>query len=164
MSSDSRVPGRRLGWALLGGLLALCLAVGYVGSLVTAEQVREWYPTLTKPTWTPPNWLFGPMWTTLYVLMAIAGWLVMRDDGVTQGRATGLWWMQIVLNAAWSPIFFGMHQIAVAAVVIIALWITLALFIRASWRTHRAAAWLFVPYIAWITLASALNVAIWRLN
>lgn len=164
MSSDSRVPGRRSGWVLLGGLLALCLAVGYVGSLVTVEQVRVWYPTLTKPTWTPPNWLFGPTWTTLYVLMAVAGWLVMRDDGVTRGRATGLWWMQIVLNAAWSPIFFGAHQIAVAAVVIIALWITLALFIRASWQTHRAAAWLFVPYIAWISLASALNVAIWRLN
>lgn len=164
MSSGSRVRGRRHGWALLGALLLVCLAVAYLGSLVTVEQVRVWYPTLAKPVWTPPNWLFGPMWTTLYVLMAVAGWRVMRDDGVVRGRAARLWWVQIALNAAWSPLFFGAHLIAVAAVVIIALWITLALFIRASWRTHRAAAWLFVPYIAWITLASALNLAIWRLN
>ncbi len=155
----------RRGWLSLALLIGLCLSVGAIGALFTAESVRTWYPTLAKPTWTPPNWLFGPMWTTLYFLMGVAGWLVWRaPTAAWRAQAWQLWWMQLVVNAAWSPIFFGARAIAAGAIVIVLLWIAIALFIARTWRPHRTAALLFVPYLAWATLATALNITIWRLN
>ncbi|MEZ5320158.1 MAG: TspO/MBR family protein [Vicinamibacterales bacterium] len=151
--------------ATLVWLVVLCLAVGGVGGWVTSDAVREWYPTLAKPAWTPPNWLFGPVWTALYLCIGVAGWRVSAVAARSGVRAAWrTWWVQLGLNAAWSPLFFGAHRVGAAALVIVALWIAIATFIVQAWRGARPAAWLFVPYLAWVSYASALNLAIWQLN
>lgn len=149
---------------LLAALILLCLAVGAAGSVATTDAVRNWYPTLEQPSWTPPNWLFGPVWTTLYVLIGISGWLVRPAADSVRTGAWRVWWLQLALNAVWSPVFFGAHRIAAAAVIIVALWITIGTFVFATWRHRRAAALLFLPYWLWVSYASALNLAIWQLN
>lgn len=151
-------------WWLLGGLVALCLGVGAVGGIFTAESVRTWYPTLNQPSWTPPNSVFAPVWTTLYVLIGIAGWRVSRSNAPRASRAWATWWVQLALNAIWSPLFFGAHAIAAALLVILLLWMTIVRFIALTWRGERPAALLFVPYLAWVSFASSLNFALWRLN
>ena len=150
--------------ALLGWL-TLCLAGGSLGAFVTISEVRDWYPTLVKPSWNPPSWVFGPVWTTLYVMMAIAAWLVWRRVDRPGGRvALGLFGAQLVLNFLWSWLFFGLHSPGLAGVEIVALWVLLGLTIAAFSRVHRVAAALLVPYWAWVTFATALNLTIWRLN
>src|SRR5918995_2140166 len=132
------------------------LAIGYL----TAPG--EWYAQLAKPAFNPPGWIFGPVWTVLYVFIAIAGWRVwQRDRG---GWAMKFWWTQLVLNFLWSPIFFAAHQIGLAHVVILLLLVAILAFITTSGRQDRVAAWLFVPYAAWVAFASALNASISALN
>ncbi len=121
-----------------------------------------WYEALAKPPWTPPNWLFGPVWTALYVMIALAGWLAWQRLG--NGRAMVLWVAALVLNGAWSWIFFGRHLIGAALVDIILLLACIAGFIAATWGPARTAALLFVPYFAWVAYATSLNLAIWWLN
>lgn len=150
------------GWlSLLGFLLASFLAAG-IGSAATATAVREWYPALAKPAWTPPPWVFGPVWTVLYVTMAIAAWLVWRRAGWC--GALGWWTAQLALNALWSPVFFGMHRPDLAFAVIVALWIAIAGTTVAFWQISTLAGILFMPYWLWVSFAAALNFAIWRLN
>jgi translocator protein len=121
-----------------------------------------WYQTLLKPTWTPPNWLFGPVWTTLYVMIAIAGGLAWRSD---PSRSTSIIWaIGLILNAAWSYIFFGQHLIGVALADIVLLWCAILAFIVTAWTYDKRASLLFVPYLAWVSLATALNFTIWRMN
>ena len=121
-----------------------------------------WYEMLAKPPFNPPNWLFGPVWTILYVFIAIAGWRVwQRERG---GGAMKLWWLQLVLNFLWSPVFFGLERTGPALVIILALLAAILAFIVAVWKLDRPSAWLFVPYAAWVAFASLLNAAIWRLN
>jgi tryptophan-rich sensory protein len=148
----------------LAALILLCLGVGAAGGWSTSGSISTWYPTLDKPEWTPPGWLFGPVWTTLYVLMGVAGWLVGPSAFRSTKRNWTLWWIQLGLNAIWSPLFFGANQLGLAAIDIVLLWLAIGAFIRASWNTHRTAAVLFLPYWAWVTFAMALNVEIWRLN
>jgi tryptophan-rich sensory protein len=132
------------------------LAIGYL----TAPG--EWYAQLAKPAFNPPGWIFGPVWTVLYVFIAIAGWRVwQRDRG---GWAMKFWWTQLVLNFLWSPIFFAAHQIGLAHVVILLLLVAILAFITTSGRQDRVAAWLFVPYAVWVAFASALNASISALN
>ena len=143
-----------------------CELVGIVGALTTATGESAWYAALEKPAFTPPDWLFGPVWTLLYALMGVAAFLVWRE-GWSRHRvktALGLFAAQLVLNGIWTPIFFGAEQIVGGAVVIVALWIVLALTIRAFFRVSRLAGWLLVPYILWVTYAAALNLSIWALN
>lgn len=121
-----------------------------------------WYEALAKPFFNPPNWLFGPVWTVLYVLIAIAGWRIWRRD--PRGTAMKLWWLQLVLNFLWSPSFFAMQQIGLALVVVLAMLATILAFIAAAWNVDRLSAWLFVPYAAWVAFASLLNASIWWLN
>lgn len=121
-----------------------------------------WYEALAKPSFNPPNWLFGPVWTILYVLIAIAGWRIWRRD--PRGTAMKLWWLQVVLNFLWSPSFFAMQQVGLALVVVLAMLATILAFIVAAWNVDRIAAWLFVPYAAWVAFASLLNASIWLLN
>lgn len=121
-----------------------------------------WYEALAKPFFNPPNWLFGPVWTVLYVLIAIAGWRIWQRE--RSGGAIKLWWLQLALNFLWSPVFFGLERIGPALVVILALLATILAFIAAVWKLDRPSAWLFVPYAAWVAFASLLNAAIWRLN
>lgn len=121
-----------------------------------------WYEALTKPSFNPPNWLFGPVWIILYVLIAIAGWRVWQRERT--GVPIKLWWLQLLLNFLWSPVFFALHQVGFALVVILALLATVLAFIAATWNLDRFAAWLFVPYAAWVAFASLLNGSIWALN
>ena len=132
------------------------LAIGYL------TVPGAWYAQLAKPAFTPPGWLFGPVWTTLYVMIAVAGWRVWRRD--RGGRPVKLWWAQMALNFLWTPIYFGAHQIGLALAVILLLLAAILAFIVLSWRQDRAAAWLFVPYAAWVAFASLLNGSIWMLN
>lgn len=123
----------------------------------------EWYAQLAKPSWTPPNWLFGPVWTVLYVAIAAAGWLVWRGER-RAALPLALWVAQIVLNAAWSWLFFGLHRPGTAFAEIVVLLATIVGFAIAAWPVSRTASLLFVPYALWVGFASALNFAVWRLN
>lgn len=145
--------------------LTLLLFLALVGAAAGTGMTflpGAWYETLAKPAWTPPNWLFPPVWTVLYVMIAVAGWRVYERLGV--GPALGAWLAALLLNAAWSPIMFGAHRIGLAALDIAALWVAVVAFIAITWRRERVAALLFVPYLAWISYAAALNLAIYRLN
>ena len=142
--------------------VSLCFGVSIFGGLVAAPAIREWYAALAKPPWTPPGWVFGPVWTVLYPLMAVAGWTVWRE-----GRsriAVLLFLLQLALNAAWPWLFFGRHRPDWAFFDIVALTIVLAATIVAFYRVRRRAALLLVPYLAWVVFAGALNFAVWRLN
>ena len=121
-----------------------------------------WYEALQKPSFNPPNWLFGPAWTTLYVLIAIAGWRVWLRDRA--GSLMKLWWLQLALNFLWSPVFFGLQLIAPALLVVAAMLVSILAFIGIAWQRDRLAALLFVPYAAWVAFATLLNAAIWQLN
>ena len=145
--------------------VAVCLATMAVGALLTAAGVRDWYPTLTKPAWTPPDWLFGPVWTALYLMMAVAAWLVWRRDAGEKTRtALSLFAAQLVLNAAWSGLFFALRSPAAAFADIVALWCVLAATVAAFARVSAPAAAILIPYLAWLTYATALNGAIWGMN
>lgn len=125
----------------------------------------DWYAALQKPSWNPPAWVFGPAWTILYTLMAVAAWLVWRRGGFAQqGHPLTLYFVQLALNAAWTPIFFGAHAPAWALLEIVALWFAIALTLAAFLRAHRVAGLLFVPYLAWVTFATVLNFTLWRMN
>lgn len=131
---------------------------------LTGTQFRpgEWYQTLAKPSWTPPNWVFGPVWGSLYIMIALAGWLVWRTGDATLPLA--FWAVGLVLNAAWSWLFFGQKMIGAALVDVVAMWCTILAFIVTAWGHSVPASLLFVPYLAWVSLATALNFTIWRLN
>lgn len=125
----------------------------------------EWYASLRKPSWNPPSWIFGPVWSALYLTMAVAAWLVWRRGGwLAQRRPLSLYCVQLALNAAWSPIFFGLHRPGLAFAEILLLLTAIVATAMAFARVSRAAGVLFVPYVAWVTFASFLNLMLWRLN
>jgi tryptophan-rich sensory protein len=147
----------------MAAVLVFLAVVAAAALLGTQFQPGAWYAGLAKPAWTPPNWVFGPVWTILYIAIAIAGWLVWRR---TRRMSPALWFWsaQIVLNAAWSWLFFGLQRPGLALVDIGLLLAAIAGFILAARRESLAAAVLFVPYLLWVGYASALNLAIWRMN
>ncbi len=146
----------------LGGWLLLCFAAAALGAFF---MPGEWYAALRKPAWNPPSWIFGPVWTALYIMMAVAAWLVWRRGGWrAQRRPLGLFLVQLALNAAWTPLFFGLHLPGVAFAEILLLWLAIAWTLAAFWRVHRVAAWLLAPYLAWVSFAAVLNFTLWRLN
>lgn len=147
-------------YLILAGLLILVLGGGTL--MGTANLPGPWYEALQKPWFNPPNWLFGPAWTVLYVLIAIAGWRTFERRPT--GTAMKLWWAQLVLNFSWSPVFFTLHSIGLALVIILAMLAAILGFVAVTWNRDRAAALLFVPYAAWVSFAGALNAAIWLLN
>jgi tryptophan-rich sensory protein len=140
----------------------LCFGTAALGNSATAGAVAEWYPALRKPPWTPPNWVFGPVWTVLYGMMAVAAWLVWRDGRSPVG--TSLFLLQLALNGAWSWLFFGLRRPDLGLACIVLLWLAILATIAGSWRVSRMAVILFVPYLAWVSFAAALNLAIVRLN
>lgn len=144
------------------GLFFFIVLVGAVALFARQFPPGPFYELLSKPAWTPPNWLFGPVWAVLYLMIAFAGWTVWRAQGL--GPALGLWFAQLVLNGAWSWIMFGQRMITHALVDIAALWIAILAFIILSWPIRRTASLLFLPYLFWITYAAALNFELWRLN
>ena len=148
-----------------GGMLALfigvCLGGGGLGSLATTAAIPTWYAGLAKPAWTPPNAVFGPVWTALYVMIGIAGWVTSRRS---RKDLLILWFLQLALNFAWTPLFFGAHEIGWGLLDIFVMWLLIGWFIAASWRPAKPAAILFLPYWAWVSYATALNYAIWTLS
>jgi translocator protein len=155
------VERRTQGLGLIAWLLLVALAAWFGSQFAPGA----WYQALEKPAWTPPSWLFGPVWTVLYAMMGVAAWLVWRERGFSGApTALGLFLLQLVLNAAWSWLFFGLQRPDLAAAEILILWAAIAATIVASWRVRPLAGWLLVPYLLWVSFAAALNVAIWRLN
>jgi len=156
MNTENRQYGALIGFVLVTAAAAVC------GSQF---EPGAWHAALTKPSWNPPNWVFAPVWTTLYVLIAIAGWLVWRARPARWANtATVAWFVQMALNAMWSWLFFGLHQPLWSLIIIVAMVIAIASFIVVAWPHRRLAAWLFVPYLLWVSFATALNAAIWWLN
>lgn len=150
--------------ALIGFLVATFLAAA-IGSAATAQNVKSWYPTLVRPAWTPPGWLFAPVWTFLYGAMAVAAWRVWRrQTGPAAFGVLRLYGAQLALNALWSVLFFGMRRPDLALVDIAGLWLLLVLALVKFWRVDRIAGALWAPYVAWVSFASVLNAAIWSLN
>jgi tryptophan-rich sensory protein len=150
-------------WLVLAGLIVLCLAVGGIGGFATQSSVEGWYRTIVKPDWTPPDWVFGPVWTLLYIMMAVAAWLVWQTRGATR-PAMVMFFAQLALNLAWTLIFFGARSPGLALVEVAALWLSVLLTLIAFYRHSRPAGLMFVPYLAWVSFAAALNAAIWQMN
>jgi len=152
-------------WLSLFVLILATFAASAFGSLATIISLTTWYPTIAKPSWNPPNAIFGPVWTVLYLLMAIAAWLVWkrRSDSEVIPAMTA-YFCQLAFNVLWSLIFFGLKLPGWAVVDIVVLWLAIVLAILQFSRVSRAAAWLLAPYLAWVTFATALNIAIWHLN
>lgn len=142
--------------------LALALATGGIGAIASVDAA-SFYAQLAKPAWAPPGWVFGPVWTTLYVLMGIAAWLVWRAPKPARG-ALLLFVVQLSVNALWSWLFFAWKQGALASVEVLVLWALIAGTIVAFWQVSRLAAALLVPYLAWVSFASALTWAVWKAN
>lgn len=122
----------------------------------------DWYVSINKPAWNPPSWIFGPVWTALYLMMAAAACLVWRRDGWR--RPLWLYLVQLLLNAAWTPVFFGAREIGWALVVILVLWAAILVTLLAFRQVSRAAGWMLVPYLAWVSFATVLNLTLWRMN
>ncbi len=144
----------------LACFIALVLGGGTLIGFMTLPG--EWYAGLAKPSFNPPNWIFAPMWTLLYIMVAIAGWRTWQRG--PRSAAMAVWFVQLALNFIWSPVFFGAHRPGAALVVIVALLAAILAFIVLCWPRDRAAALLFAPYAAWVAFATLLNGAIWQLN
>jgi translocator protein len=152
-------------WLVLALFVMICLGTAGLGAAWTNLSVGDWYATLNKPSWNPPKWVFGPVWTTLYIMMAIAAWLVWQSKGLADA------WLQLLLfgvqsflNAAWSALFFSMRNPGIAFADIVLLWFAILATIIAFGRVSNLAALLLFPYLAWVSFATALNWSIWRVN
>ena len=141
--------------------VALCFCAALSGAFF---RPGDWYERLAKPGWRPPNWLFPPAWTVLYICIATAGWLVWRQASPGYVAALGIYGVQLMLNAGWSAVFFGMRRPDWAFGELVLLWLSIAATIAAFAPISETAAWLLAPYLAWVTFAGALNLSIWRLN
>ena len=143
--------------------LIACFGAAAIGAQFTPG---EWYSALEKPSWNPPAWVFGPVWTLLYTLMAIAGWLVWKADAPAAARRMALtaFAIQLALNAAWSWLFFGLHRPGVAFAEIVTLWLAILATTLLFRRIRPSAAALLLPYLAWVAFAAVLNFTLWRLN
>jgi tryptophan-rich sensory protein len=152
-------------WAALGMWIGFCLFVGWLGSFATMEGMRVWYPSLAKPSWTPPNGVFGLVWTILYALMGTAAWLVGRQPHPYERRtALALFGIQLFFNLSWSVLFFGLRSTGMGLAMVVVLWLSIAYCIYAFTKLSKPAAILMAPYIGWVTFAAMLNFAIWRMN
>jgi translocator protein len=143
--------------------IVVCLGAAGIGSLLTTPALRPWYEGLRKPRWNPPNWLFGAVWTALYLAMAIAAWLVWRKVGLT-AVPMQLFLLQLLLNVAWSAVFFRLRSPGPAFAGIVMLWFAILATSIEFWKVAPAAGWLLAPYLIWVSYATALNFSIWRLN
>ena len=139
--------------------VAACFLAGVTGVVF---RPGAWYRRLSKPSWRPPDWLFAPVWSALYLTIAVAGWLAWREAGWSPALA--VYAVQLALNAAWTPLFFGLHRPGLALIDLVLLWCAVAATIALFLPLHAGAAWLLVPYLGWVSFAVALNAAIWRRN
>ncbi|CAA9200421.1 TspO/MBR family protein [Flavobacterium collinsii] len=147
--------------------LVICLMVGYSASVVTRPSVETWYPTLIKPVFNPPNWIFMPVWTLLYILMAVAAGLVwdkVKDQKETVKIALGFFLIQLILNAIWSYLFFELKNPMLALIEIVLLWLMIYETYLKFIKINKIAGYLLIPYMAWVAFAGVLNASIWWLN
>lgn len=150
---------------LLIACITVPLALGAWAGIVTSSNIASWYETLNKPSFRPPNWLFAPVWTSLYVLMGVSFFLIIQDKtSLSKRRAIQYAIIQLGFNTLWSFLFFYFHQIGIALVEIILLWLSIFMMIRAYYQINRLAAVLQIPYLAWVSFASILNAAYYFLN
>ena len=151
--------------AALSVCLAACFAAAAFGGLFSSAATGPWYRALRKPAFTPPGWVFGPVWTVLYAAMAVAAWLVWRQRGRPGVRGALTWFgVQLALNAAWSPLFFGLRRPDLGFAVIVLLWAAIAVTAWKFLRISKPAGVLLLPYLLWVSFASVLNGFLWRLN
>jgi translocator protein len=157
------VPPSRLRAVLaLGGWLVASFSAATLGAFFSPG---EWYAALAKPSWNPPAWLFGPVWSALYAMMAVAAWLVWKRGGfLAQRTPLALFLVQLALNAAWSPLFFGLQWPGVAFAEILLLWLAILATLVSFLRVNQVASWLLAPYLAWVSFAAVLNFTLWRMN
>ena len=167
-TETTAVRNQRSPKVLVAGLvvsIVVCYGVAAIGGVATAGAVDGWYRDVVKPAWNPPNWVFAPVWSFLYFTMAISSWLVWKADRITATRPALAWFgFHLVLNAAWSLLFFGMKRFDLAMIEIVLLWFSIAISIGLYYRVSKLAATLLIPYWLWVTFASCLNYAIWSLN
>jgi tryptophan-rich sensory protein len=144
-----------------------CLTVGYLSGIVTRDSITTWYPTLIKPVFNPPNWIFGPVWTVLYIMMGVAGgmvWNRIDSNEALVKKAFKFFIIQLALNALWSYLFFGLHNPLLALIEIVLLWLMILETHNQFKKIDKTAALLLIPYLAWVTFATVLNASIWWLN
>jgi tryptophan-rich sensory protein len=166
MTGLDRLMGARRRWRVLAGFLFLCLGAGWLAGLATASSVATWYPGLVKPWWTPPAYVFAPVWAALYLMMAVAAFRVWLSDVRFAGTRLALvyFFLQLLLNLAWPFLFFGLRSPGLGLAGIAALWAMVALATHAFFARDRLGGALMLPYLAWVSFASALNAAIWWMN
>ncbi|MFD3647659.1 TspO/MBR family protein [Streptomyces cyaneofuscatus] len=161
--TSGAAPSRRRSWLTLLLLLVLCYGVAATGAVATGDAGST-YAALDRPAWAPPGWLFGPVWTVLYGMIAVAGWLVTRRPGPGRRPALVAWGVQLALNALWTPLFFAAEQYGLAFLDIALLLAAVAATALLCVRVDRRAAWLLAPYLLWVGYAAALNLALWLTN
>jgi translocator protein len=152
-------------WIVLLGWLLLCYGVAAIGGYWTARELRDWYLSLKRPSFAPPNWVFGPVWTALYAMMAVAAWQIwLMPASPLRTKALLLFIVQLGLNLLWTWLFFHEHDIANALANVFLLWVAIGAEICIFYRIEPFAAWLMTPYLAWVSFAAVLNFEYWRLN
>ncbi len=150
---------------ILLALVIFCLAIGSISALMSMDSLKDWYPAILKPSWNPPNYLFGPVWTSLYIMMGIAMWLVIfSQKAISKKTAIRLFMAQLFFNFWWSPLFFKYHFLGWALFEILVLLFLIVLTALEFKKHHNGAFWLLTPYILWVTFASYLNYTLWKLN
>lgn len=155
---------RARAWAGLAAFVGINVAVSALGGWATSASVSTWYPTLAKPAFNPPDWIFAPVWSALYLMIAVAAWRVWRRGGGEARRALTVYAVQLALNLSWSFVFFGARLVGPALLVIAALLAAIVVNAALFWRLDRLAGALLVPYAGWVSFAAVLNAALWRLN
>ncbi len=163
---DEMPQGEGSPWPALAGFIGLCLLVGLSAAAVNAPAMQNWYPQLIRPRGTPPDWLFGPVWTLLHLMIGTSAWLIWWRGpvGRRQRAALQLWGWQLLLNALWSPAFFGLHSPALGLLVIFPMLLLIGLTMASFARLQRNAALLLLPYLVWTSYAAYLNTGFWWLN
>jgi translocator protein len=167
MHATPNPPSQRPGIAVAAAIALATIAAPLAGSLATASAVREWYPTLNKPSWNPPAWLFGPVWTVLYIMMGVAAWVACvaaSRRGVPRNTILTCYFVQLALNAAWSLIFFGAKAPGWALIEIVMLWGAIVATIIVFWKVSKLAGAMLIPYLLWVSFATVLNFTLWRMN
>ncbi len=146
--------------------LAICVVICFLAPACGAFwPPSDWYASLQKPSWNPPGWVFGPVWSLLYTMMAVSVWQIWRRGGFTQHRwPLSVFIVQLIFNALWTPLFFGLHQPLWALIDIVLLWMAIVATSVLFWRVHKLAAILLVPYLAWVSFATVLNITLWQMN
>jgi tryptophan-rich sensory protein len=150
----------------LASSIAICFLAAGIGSIFTVSAIPSWYATLVKPSFSPPNYLFGPVWTILYIMMGISLYIIWNKGIKNKNVKAALYifGIQLILNTIWSPVFFGAHALFLALIIIIALWFYIVKTIKAFAKIDKLASYLLYPYLAWVSFASILNFSVWFLN